>query len=266
MANDSQEAATGTIDLPDDDPDILHLFLEFLYTGSYNDGVVPDWGKPSVAAMMHPREVQLALERQPGVIYAESLMTSNQSKSSSVRYGIDKDVGDSQSQQFASDEEPKEEYVESDAASSSDGQEQSVAARQAKLDDSHSCENSEASRSQAAERNDLFVPLRLYFMADKYDVPALRLLSRDRFYRAAELIWADAECFPDVVDELYSCTSESAVALREIVCRLVGGRLMEDGIKNMMKPVMEKHGEFAVGAMEYLMHSFREQLPRYLSS
>ena len=52
-------------------------------------------------------------------------------------------------------------------------------------------------------RNDMTLPLRLYIMADKYDVPALRLLARDRFYRAVELEWEHAECFPDVVDELH---------------------------------------------------------------
>jgi hypothetical protein len=45
------------------------------------------------------------------------------------------------------------------------------------------------------------------------------------------------------------------VALREIFCRLVGTNLLEEEVREKMRPVMEKHGEFATGATEYLIHS-----------
>ncbi len=101
----------------------------------------------------------------------------------------------------------------------------------------------------------LFIPLRLYIMADKYDVPALRLLARDRFYRAAEAHWEDSDCFPDVVDELYSSTPETETAMREIVCRLVGCQVRDRDLRAKMEPVMRKHGEFAVGVLNYVLHS-----------
>jgi hypothetical protein len=91
-------------------------------------------------------------------------------------------------------------------------------------------------------------------MADKYDVPALKLLARDRFYRTAEVSWTTAECFPDVVDELYSCTPDTDLAMREIVCRLVGNSVHNNEARERMEPVMRKHGDFAVGVMNYTLH------------
>jgi hypothetical protein len=107
-------------------------------------------------------------------------------------------------------------------------------------------------------RQDLFLPLRLYIMADRYDVPSLRLLARDRFYRAAEASWKVADCFPSVVDELYSYTPDSNVAMREIVCRLVANSLEEDETRKRMEPVMRKHGDFAVGVMNWNILYTRE--------
>jgi hypothetical protein len=102
---------------------------------------------------------------------------------------------------------------------------------------------------------DLYLPLRLYVMADKYDVPALKLLARDRLYRSAELTWRDAKSFPDVVDELYSTTPQTDLAMREIVCRLVGSDIKKSGQRERMEVVMRKHGDFAVGVMNYMIQS-----------
>jgi hypothetical protein len=106
-------------------------------------------------------------------------------------------------------------------------------------------------------QHNLFLPLRLYVMADKFDVPALKLLARDRFYRAAELSWRDLECFPTVVDELYTCTPSTDVAMREIVCRLVGSDIESSEQRERMDWVMRKHGDFAVGVMNYMIQSNR---------
>ncbi|KAL2131726.1 hypothetical protein VTI74DRAFT_4657 [Chaetomium olivicolor] len=35
-------------------------------------------------------------------------------------------------------------------------------------------------------------------MADKFEIPTLKLLARDRFYRTAEVAWDDAERIPAV--------------------------------------------------------------------
>ncbi|KAH6624040.1 hypothetical protein B0J18DRAFT_409543 [Chaetomium sp. MPI-SDFR-AT-0129] len=99
-----------------------------------------------------------------------------------------------------------------------------------------------------------FLSMRLYFMADKFDVPALKLLARDRFYRAAEFSWFDHPCFPAVVDELYTGTPPSDLALREIVCRLVGCNIHSQAQRSRLDEVMRKHGDFAVGVLNYFIN------------
>lgn len=100
-------------------------------------------------------------------------------------------------------------------------------------------------------QKDLFLPLRVYVMADKYDVASLRLLARDRFYRAAEATYDKSEHFPAVVDELYSCTRQGDIAMREIVCRLVASQMRDDALRAKMEPVMRKHGDFAADVINY---------------
>lgn len=119
------------------------------------------------------------------------------------------------------------------------------------------CTTLETLKDLANFRHEIVLHLRLYVMADKYDVPVMRLLARDRFYRAAELQWKFDDEFPDVVDELYSCTPESEVAMREIVCRLVGHAVKDKEVMTKMEPVMRKHGSFAVGVMNYALHESR---------
>lgn len=62
-----QETTSGTIELPDDDPKILRYFLQFLYTGNYDDGATPCVGTPSLAALASPGEVIEKLQTAPGV-------------------------------------------------------------------------------------------------------------------------------------------------------------------------------------------------------
>jgi hypothetical protein len=104
-------------------------------------------------------------------------------------------------------------------------------------------------------RHSLFLPLRLYVMADKFDVPAFKLLARDRFYRVAELSWMEDESFPAVVDELYSCTPATDVAMREMVCRLVGYNIVINEQRARLEEVMKKHGDFAVGVMDNMIEA-----------
>jgi hypothetical protein len=119
----------------------------------------------------------------------------------------------------------------------------------------HEASNTAGLKFLVAERQDMLLPLRLYIMADQYDVPALRLLARDRFYRAAEMGWEVADDFPDIVDYLYENTPDTEVAMREIVCRLVGSRIQAKQVRVKMDRVMRKHGDFAVGVMNYTWES-----------
>src|SRR5438045_2101671 len=62
-----QESISHVVDLPDDDPYILERFLQFFYTGNYEDGEYPVLHKPSLSATMTPEEVREELDQAPGI-------------------------------------------------------------------------------------------------------------------------------------------------------------------------------------------------------
>ncbi|KAH8688392.1 BTB/POZ protein [Ilyonectria robusta] len=260
FSSDFREATSQTIDLPEDDPAVLERILEFLYKGNYTDGTGNTWEKPSTAAMMSPEEVQENLNNPAGFLSNGKNLASNE-----------EEYDDLNDPTYAPGEIPEpeveEEYEEFDEESIDESEDEGEEKGEGQNDTVppddlvsklSNLEPKEALQALAKERDDLFLPLRLYVMADKYDVPALRLLARDRFYRAAELVWEEAECFPEVVDELYRCTPETDTAMRDIVCRLVGSRIKNDEIRTKMRPVMAEHGDFAVGVLEYMMYLSKE--------
>ncbi|KAF5010625.1 hypothetical protein FDECE_3227 [Fusarium decemcellulare] len=247
-----KEAASGVVDLPDDDPDVLECFLEFLYTGAYSDGVNNTWGKPSAAAKMNPQEVQESLNTLPGP--AQFLARPVEEEDDNL-FKASKVKEDEVDEEYEEDDDADEELPDADGPV-----ELSQEMEELSMEAVSMLENGEGLRRLAEMRDDMTLPLCLYVIADKYDVPALRLLARERFYRAAELVWEQADDFPDIVDEIYLCTRETDQAMREIVCRLVGTRIQSDRVRQKMRVVMEKYGEFAVGVMEYSLHLGYPQL------
>ncbi|KAI8211162.1 Speckle-type POZ protein-like A [Colletotrichum sp. SAR 10_76] len=278
-----KEAASGTIDLPDDEPSIFRRLLQFLYTGNYDDGVTPTLGKPAAISLLQPDEVADELNAPIGVEDPRrgrkvprrtsttsrhpSHLAENLDGSGDDMTSVTDDESFSGSSGFdpgyirrqPSGLEPEEEYNEFSGENVADEL----------ADDADDTINKKLSQPEGAgddvvtlvkkelygARDDLFLHLRLYVMADKYDVPALKLLARERFYRSAELSWEVADEFPAVVDELYSDTIETHSAMRDIVCRLVGNQVGNARTRERMEWVMKKHGEFAVGVMNYYILS-----------
>ncbi|KAI3575012.1 hypothetical protein IWW34DRAFT_809621 [Fusarium oxysporum f. sp. albedinis] len=248
MSGEYGESTPRSIELPEDDPDVVERFLEFLYTGTYSNGVSFTWGEPSKAALLDPETVLQSLQ-QPACGNQEAGM-------SSPAEGTEDWVTE-----HGHDEEPDEEYNEYDEYTNTPsgngdvaGDGQSKLAKVAEAVAFGHCSRTEGLKQFADLRSDMTLPLRLYVMADKYNVPALRLLARDRFYRAVELVWEEAECFPDVVDELYQTTPPTDTAMREIVCRLVAAVIHVPRVRDEMRSAMMKHGDFAVGVMENSIH------------
>jgi hypothetical protein len=245
----TQEATSRVVELPEDDPDVVERFLEFLYTGTYSDDVNSTWGKPSTAAMLDPTTVQQNLQVPPGV-YQNTPESEQGESTDEIGHDIDPDYEYPEEEE----KEPEEEYTEFDENSDNENTRDDKNERAKAMEDISLLTKTEAMQQLADLRNDMTLPLRLYVMADKYDVPALRLLARDRFYRSVELVWEEAECFPEIVDELYQTTPPTDTAMREIVCRLVGTLILDPSVRQKMRPVMAKHGDFAVGVMEYAIH------------
>ncbi|RGP63998.1 hypothetical protein FLONG3_9697 [Fusarium longipes] len=145
-AHRAVESNSRSIELPKDDPDVLERFLEFLYTGTYSDGVNSTWGKPSNEAFLDPETVLQSL-RQPA-------------------------CGNQEAKE--PDEEPDEEYNEYDdrPRTPSDngdvrGDEKSEPAKVAEAVAFGRCSREEGLKQLASLRNDMTLSLRLYVMADK---------------------------------------------------------------------------------------------------
>lgn len=223
--------------------------MRFLYTGNYDDGLTVNLGKPSQASLMSPDEVEDELSRVPGVYIPPP--TSEEAEEEVLE---DDEVYDDQ----PPDEpvEPEEEYAEFDEAEGHEDDQHLPLPQRLRTLQKESGSLDEAADKlvqELHERQNFFLPVRLYVMADKFDVPSLKLLARDRFYRAAETSWDKVEWFPDVVDEIYSCTPSSDIALREIVSSLVGPNLCHNIQRERMDDIMRKHGDFAVDAIQYMM-------------
>jgi len=255
----SQEAATGIVDLPEDDPEVVQRFLQFLYTGTYTDPV-STYAPPSDACMLSLEQIQDELNTPPGVqVFCppDEVPDNEQGgdHEAELSYTRPKKT-DEPDEEYESDESVNDEVSDAggEAKSSNVLPHHGLATRLHELADDFWIE--EKARQLHRDLHpqvelELLLPLRLYVMGDKFDVPALKLLARDRFFRAAELSWRVADCFPEVVDELYTNTPPTDVALREIVCRLVAVGIKYDDQSLRMEEVMQKHGDFAVGVMNY---------------
>ncbi|OKP10402.1 hypothetical protein PENSUB_4191 [Penicillium subrubescens] len=99
----------------------------------------------------------------------------------------------------------------------------------------------------------LFTSLRMYLIADKYGVPALKLLAGQRFIRTAILHWTTYEDFPAVIDELFSSTPSSD-RLRHFIYSLIAEDYRSQAsLRERLRPLVEKHVGFAIGLLDCLV-------------
>ncbi|KAL8410411.1 hypothetical protein RB596_000192 [Gaeumannomyces avenae] len=185
-----REASTNTINLPEDDPDLVQKLLDFSYTGDYHTSAVP-----------------IVEENEPSQIN-KSIM-------------------------------PKEDKEDHYQTSSSD-------------------QDYDASGGPQTTDNTcavLFNEAKVYIMADKFIIPALKTMSIDRFKKVADRVesldnWQSRD-FPAIVEEVYSSTTRSDLALKEILCRLLIIKREDKELWSSMQPVIRRYGDFAAGVLNY---------------
>ncbi|KAF4963624.1 hypothetical protein FSARC_8409 [Fusarium sarcochroum] len=108
---------------------------------------------------------------------------------------------------------------------------------------------------------EITLALKIYLMADKYDVPALKLLARDRFYMAAKAHWVtkswegsswdNTQVFEDVVLEVFISTRPDDTAIWKALCKLIAIKDEGDIMKRRMEEVMSENNDLASGVLEY---------------
>ena len=247
-----QESITHVVDLPDDDPYILERFLLFLYTGNYDDGEYSVFSKPSLSATMTPEEVREELEQAGSGGHGDvAEMQSRDATRGSEDGDGESDGSDGEYvPEEDSDDDKEQSEIEYNDFDESGGDDYTANLTKP-------TEGSLATSELDRRPHSLFTSLRVYVMADKFDVPAFKHLARERFYRTAENIYTTCEDFPAVIDEMYCSTPSTDVAMREIPCRLIANQYNEEeALRERIVPVMRKHGDLAVGVLHYMMWGF----------
>ncbi|KAI8723183.1 BTB domain-containing protein [Fusarium sp. LHS14.1] len=221
------EGDSGIVDLPEDDPDTVESFLEFLYTGTYSvDGF--DREKVLEAVEVTNEQTLKRLNRAPGSSDYTSVVRAKSQPGGPK--------GTPRQQEFAGELRWSPYAFKGSAVPA---------------------EKSKKPKRRWAMKQSVWV----YVLADKYDVPALRLLARDRFFETGKEMlnlkwwrtasWDETAFFSEIVQTIYDKTSEQD-PLRQALHMIIGMKIEDDVLKKRMREEMTLNGELAVGVVDYL--------------
>ena len=98
----------------------------------------------------------------------------------------------------------------------------------------------------------LLSSVRVYAIADKYDIPPLKRLAKERFETWAEKNWA-REDFSDIVREIFESTPTSDRGLRDIAIRIVALHADVLTKKYEFRPVIEEVGDLGLSTLCQLL-------------
>lgn len=201
------------MELPDENPEILRHFLQFVYTGNYDDGEHPIDNQPNFVDTLSTERIRYLLS-EPLIF---GFQTHNMEGTTSDYGPTNSDNG-----KYAGWESEPDGCLEQDDSPSTDVPLQTV------------------------RPNSLFTSLRLYVMAKKFGVPALVCLSRQRFYMTARETLSTFDRLPLLLDELYSTPTD--ISMRELPCQLIAPIVVSDAsLTRRLDWVIRKHGDFALG-------------------
>ncbi|KAF4949827.1 hypothetical protein FGADI_8624 [Fusarium gaditjirri] len=111
--------------------------------------------------------------------------------------------------------------------------------------------------------HEIILAMNLFVMAQTYNIPALQLLSADRFYTAARnrwvnKIWTDWEAtkeFEDVVLDVIGSTREVNTPLWRALCKLICMKKDGDKMKERMMVVQGEQMDLQDGVAKYMLES-----------
>ncbi|KAH7248573.1 BTB/POZ protein [Fusarium redolens] len=118
-----------------------------------------------------------------------------------------------------------------------------------------------SAKSSESSPLELTLAMNLFFVAQKFNIPALQLLCRDRFYTAARNRWVSktwtnweaTKEFEDVVLEVYVSTEEVNTPLWKALCKLICVKKDGDKMKERMLAVKGEHIELGAGVARYML-------------
>lgn len=96
----------------------------------------------------------------------------------------------------------------------------------------------DASGSAQNSSSPMVFNVKVYSIADKYDVPALKSQAKQKFETAVETCW-DMDDFPDAIAQVYHSTPSTDRGLREVIsgaaCEHVNELLLKQGFRDVLE-------------------------------
>ena len=115
----------------------------------------------------------------------------------------------------------------------------------------------DAGGSDQARTSPMIFNVKVYSIADKYDVVALKSQAKEKFEKTAKSCW-NMDDFPPAISEVYSSTPATDRGLRdlvvEIVCTHIDALLVRQDFRN----VLEETVGFAADVTQRIASTFKE--------
>ncbi|KAK4447994.1 hypothetical protein QBC34DRAFT_408651 [Podospora aff. communis PSN243] len=263
---------TTIVTLNYDDPDMVQRLLELWYTGTYHDGTI------ARQQLVATRQLENAWTSSEEILQGHGCGLGEKKDGEAVVIS-DYDDNTNEDVEHEEEEEEDEEKDEDEGdeadneADNDDHNDTDKDSYRSNLDsseaDSDLDDDEDMADSDIAKElkssievkhpprggcDVLFGHLRVYLLADKYNVEPLRKLARHRFKMEAEIVYHNAPEWPLVVDELISACRGDDNDIRSIAVLLTSSMMFWDvDFDRRMKPVMLKHGAFTLDVM-YRLH------------
>jgi speckle-type POZ protein len=114
-----------------------------------------------------------------------------------------------------------------------------------------------ASGSDRARPSPMIFNIKVYSIADKYDVVALKSRAKEKFEKAAKSCW-DMEDFPLAISEVYSSTPATDRGLRDLVVEIVCTHIDALLVKQDFRNLLEETVSFAADVTQLIASTFKE--------
>jgi len=105
----------------------------------------------------------------------------------------------------------------------------------------------------------LISSVRVYTIADKYGIPPLKELARQRFCDWAETNWLH-EDFCDIAQEIFSSTAHNDRGLRDVVVQIVAMHANNLIQKDEFRSLMEEVGDLGLGILCQVLKQHSEEV------
>jgi speckle-type POZ protein len=115
----------------------------------------------------------------------------------------------------------------------------------------------DASGSDQAQASPMIFDVKVYSIADKYDVMALKSQAKDKFEKVAKSCWNMGD-FPPAISEVYSSTPATDRGLRDLVveisCTHIDALLARQDFRNVLQETVG----FAADVTQLIASNFKE--------